>query len=258
MAGLALIPILCVCMCVYMCAAEQMYLSSSLVANAARTRMYRKLSKEGAHRFTRPEGYDTTLLFFFWKLLIYVLYTEPTFSTFMLLLWRQKAPNSSIQLGHCMRFGVRCDMCEVKKIIFNLFNVLIYLNFLIFGGVWHSKVLRPVSQNLTSWLLPWGLRTGLCQRSSSSLTPACRWVFTSCQLLKIQKNPVQAVTYTSMQNDSRWKLRVDQWGDCNTTNKRKCKIFIMRWHSFYIAFYWVYKVVDKATMTSPIGFWSHG
>ena len=84
----------CVCVCVCVSAAEQMYLSSSLVANAARTRMYRKLSKEGAHRLAMPEGYDTTLLFVFWKLFIYVLYTEPTFFTFMLLLWRQKALRS--------------------------------------------------------------------------------------------------------------------------------------------------------------------
>lgn len=44
--------------CVYV--AEQMYFSSSLMANAAQTRMYRKLSKEGALRLIMAAGCQTT------------------------------------------------------------------------------------------------------------------------------------------------------------------------------------------------------
>ena len=42
--------------------AEHIYFSSSLVANAAQTRMYRKLSKERAHRLIMAVGYHTTRL----------------------------------------------------------------------------------------------------------------------------------------------------------------------------------------------------
>lgn len=48
---LLLFPFECVC------APEQMYLSCSLVANAAQTRMYQKLSKTESHRLIMAVGY---------------------------------------------------------------------------------------------------------------------------------------------------------------------------------------------------------
>lgn len=50
---LLLFPFECVC------AAEQMYLSSSLVANAAQTRMCQKLSKKESHRLITAVGCQT-------------------------------------------------------------------------------------------------------------------------------------------------------------------------------------------------------
>lgn len=58
LAGPAIIPI-------WVCAAEQMYLSSISVANAAQTRMYRKLSKKESHRLTMALGHQTTEMFLY-------------------------------------------------------------------------------------------------------------------------------------------------------------------------------------------------
>lgn len=48
-----------------MCVAKQMNLSGSSVANAAQTRMNRKLSKKESHRLTMALGYQTTEMFLY-------------------------------------------------------------------------------------------------------------------------------------------------------------------------------------------------